>query len=89
MTDFLSSGFFYFYRQMLRQVCISHQIFIHFFCHIAAFMNCPYHQGLSPVHIACGEYLLYIGGIFSGFGCYVSTGIQFYAECVCNVTLGT
>ena len=58
MTDFLSSGFFYFYRQMLRQVCISHQIFIHFFCHIAAFMNCPYHQGLSPVHIACGEYLL-------------------------------
>ena len=64
MTDFLSSGFFYFYRQMLRQVCISHQIFIHFFCHIAAFMNCPYHQRLSPVHIACGEYLLYIGAYF-------------------------
>ena len=64
---------------MLRQIRISHQILIHFFCHIAAFVNGPNHQGLSSVHISCGEDFLNIGGIFSGFGCYVSTGIQFYA----------
>lgn len=47
------------------QIRISHEAFIHFFRRLAPFADRPHNEGLTPVHIACNEHILYICRVFS------------------------
>ena len=60
---------------VLVQIRISHQTFIHFPRHLAAFPDTPYHQGLPSVHVTCGKYLIHIGTVVAGLCLHVGSAI--------------
>ena len=57
------------------QIRIPHQALIHCMCSFSAFADRPYHQRLSPVHIAGNEYIFHTGLVFPGGSFYIGAFI--------------
>ena len=62
------------------QIGISHQALVHGTCRFPALSDCPYHKGLSSVHIAGYKYAVHAGLVLAGRRLYISALIEFYGK---------